>query len=371
MQTCAVWRIDTVSKPTNQSPRICFIAKIKSVSDLCLSSIKSLLLYINLFKFLSMKLGIIITASILTLCSADSSPYPPTQSSRNGLNFSESVQQAKDQMRYFFAREKPVNDSIDKLENYYADVKEKDMGKVYPRRRLRRPCKVLPDPQPGLVNPKLIAPLYRYKPLRRDEKFYGKFAPPISYEMAPSNGVDANNMVVGTLPPVSRSYPAAAPELNSPTAGPIQNPYAYPVIQKQTVYAPNPFFDHKDDYNAENDYFHNRDPNEIVETGDSYQRSRDNINDNVQVNQFNTNPNAAIAPSNWQANLNNDYSQRMSLLSAELASNSAAMASMSWIMKMASMSSQFAQREASLQAQILSMSAASTAISTTKGGWQW
>lgn len=309
-----------------------------------------------------------ITASILALCSADNSTYPPTQSTQNGLSFSESVQQAKDQMRYFFAREKPVKDSIDKLENYYVDVKEKDMGKVYPRRRLRRPCKVLPDPQPGLVNPKLIAPLYRYKPLRRDEKFYGKFAPPISYEMVPANGVEANNMVVGSLPPVSRSYPAAAPGLYPSATGPIPNLYAYPVIQKKTVYAPNPFFDHKDDYSAENDYFQNRDPNEIVETSDSYPRIRDNINDNMQVNQFNTNPTVASAPSNWQANLNKDYSLRMSLLSAELASNSAAMASsMSWIMKMESMSSQFAQRESSLQAQILSMSA----TSTTKRGWQW
>ncbi len=204
----------------------------------------------------------IIAILIFAVNSSDGGPYPPPQKAQQGLNFAASVQQAKDQMHYFFAGEKPVHDSIDKLEDYYVDIKEKDMRKLHPRIKLRRPCKVLPDPQPGLVNPKLVAPIYRYKPLRRDERFYGKFAPPISYEMVPPNGVNVNNMVVGSLPPVRRSYPGSGPEgVYPPVSGPAPNTFAYPVIQKQTVYAPNPFYGYQGDYKAENDYFQKKNLN--------------------------------------------------------------------------------------------------------------
>ena len=54
------------------------------------------------------------------------------------------------------------------------DIDEKNMKNLQPKKQLRRPCKVLPDPQPGLVNPKLVAPVHRYKPLYTNEKFYGK-----------------------------------------------------------------------------------------------------------------------------------------------------------------------------------------------------
>ena len=303
---------------------------------------------------------VIIAVVILALSTADGGPYPPPQRAQEGLDFASSVQQAKDQMRYFFAGEKPVHDSIDKLEDYYVDVKEKDMRKLHPKRKLRRPCKVLPDPQPGLVNPKLVAPVHRYRPLRGDETFYGKFAPPISYEIVPANG---NNMVVGSLPPMKRSYPLDdSVRQYPPAAGPAPNPFAYPVIQKQTVYNPNPFFGYKDDYKAENDYFQKGNQNEIVETSDPYRHSRHHHTKVIT---------ATITPTSWQSNLSVDYSMRMSSMSEELASNSAAMASISWSAKLASLSSQYAEKEASLRAKLSSMSATATATATKTKGWHW
>ena len=315
-----------------------------------------------------MKSEFIIAIIILALKTADGGPYPPHQRAQEGLNFVASVQQAKDQMRYFLAGEKPIHDSIDKLEDYYVDVKEKDMRKLHPRMKLRRPCKVLPDPQPGLVNPKLVAPVHRYKPLRKDEKFYGKFAPPVSYEMVPLKDVNANDMVVGSLPPVRRSYPGLSPvRPYPPAAGPVPNPYAYPVIQKQTVYAPNPFFGYKGDYKADKDYFQKDHRSEIVEKSDPYHRSREHHKYKKKRSFVST---ATATRTNWKSHLNTDYSQRISSMSAELASNSAAMISMSFSNKMVSMLSQFSKKEASLRSKLSSKSATMTAT-RTKEGWHW
>lgn len=312
----------------------------------------------------------IIAIIILALNTADGGPYPPQQRAQAGLNFAASVQQAKDQMRYFLAGEKPIHDSIDKLEDYYVDVKEKDMRKLHPRKKLGRPCKVLPDPQPGLVNPKLVAPVHRYKPLRKDEKFYGKFAPPLSYEMLPLQDVTSNDMVAGSLPPVRRSYPGLGPVGPNPlAAGPVPNPYAYPVIQKQTVYAPNPFFGYKGDYRADNIYFRKDNQREIVETSDPYHRSRSRESHKYKRNS-NFASTATFTGTSWKSHLNTDYSQRISSMSGELASNSAAIISMSFSNKMASVLSHFSKKEASLRSKLSSKSATITATKT-KEGWHW
>lgn len=304
-----------------------------------------------------MNLKLIIAIAILVTNSADGGPYPPHQQrAQTGLNFSDSVQQAKDQMRYFLAGQKPIHDSIDKLEDYYVNIKEKDMRKLHPRRKLRRPCKVLPDPQPGLVNPKLVAPVHGFKPLRRDEQFYGKFASPVSYELNPINEVNANDMVVGSLPPVRRSYPGVGP--HPPVAGPAPNPYAYPVIQKQTVYAPNPFFGYKADYKADNDYFQKDSRGEVR---DPYHLSRER-------NSFPSTTTLA-KPTSWKSHLSSDYSQRVSSISSE-ASSSVAMLSKSFSLKIESMMSKFSEKEASLRSKLSSKSATRTAT-RTNDKWHW
>lgn len=257
-----------------------------------------------------------------------------------GLDYAGSVQQAKQQLRYFFAGTKPIKASLDTLENHYEDVVERGMDRdLEPMKRVRRPpCKVLPDPQPGLVNPLLIAPVHRYRPIRRNERFYGKFAPPISYEFPK----DENQMVVGSIPPIKGQYGDAAP-----------GGVPFPVIQKQTVYATNnPFYGYQSGDGSESDYFQKPAP--------------------TRTRRYHSDPTAqpTVTPTltSWQANLNTDYSLRMSSMSAALALNSAAMASMSWSVYAASLSSQWAVKEASLQAKLASYSATAT---STRKGWHW
>ena len=121
-----------------------------------------------------------------SLATAQQYQYPPPppplpqQRPHQPLNFQQSVAQAKDELKHFFARDKPVHDSINNIQEYYEGIKERDMRDLKPRRRLARPCKVLPDPNPVLVNTRLTEPTQLYHPLRKSEEFFGKFAPPVS-----------------------------------------------------------------------------------------------------------------------------------------------------------------------------------------------
>lgn len=279
----------------------------------------------------------------------NNNPFPPPRR-EGGLDFTNSVQQAKQQMQYFFAGSKPIKASIDHLENYYEDVKEKDMEYLEPMKRIRRPpCKVLPDPQPGLVNPLLVEPVHKFKPLRRNVRFFGKFAPPISYEYQN----DGNEMVVGSMPPIQRQYGDQAP-----------GTVPFPVIQKQTVYDKNPFYGYQGGYNAASDYFQKPKPT----------RTRSHFNgdnhDHMMRTSHPTIPSTitATVPTGWQTSLNTDYSLRIASMSSALASKSAVIEAMSWSLVAASLSSQWAVREASLKAQLASYSATAT---STRKGWHW
>ena len=123
--------------------RIGFKDKLKKEAVILLAALN----FYTIVAFL-MKFDNILAIIILAMNLVDGGPYPQPpppaqQRAQAGLNFSASLQQAKDQIRYFIAGEKPIHASIDNLEDYYVYIKEKDMRKFHPRRKLRKPCKVL------------------------------------------------------------------------------------------------------------------------------------------------------------------------------------------------------------------------------------
>lgn len=319
---------------------------------------------------------------------------PPTQQQQSGLGFSASVQQAKQQIHYLFAGEKPVKESIDKMEDYYMDIEEKDMRKLHPRMILRRPaCKVLPDPQPGLVNPLLVAPTQKYRPLHRDERFFGEFAPPVSYQFVPQpegSGVSGN---LGTLPPLTESFNQPPgninpnPNINNmnqnpyPNAYPNQNqnpnninananvystmiPVPFPVIQKETVYSPNPFYGYKDgEYNASSDYFQHI-PTSTVNDYQQFATTTATATPTpyfpTQISQVSITPTRTV-----------DNAEMMASMSAALASNSAIIASISYSLEIASLNSVWSAKEESLRSKLAQYSATATATTTAHRRWTW
>lgn len=257
--------------------------------------------------------------------------YVKTQTG-NGLDYNASVEQAKRQMKYFLARDVPVKASLNTLEDYYIDHEERDLPlQSRYMETVRRPCKVLPDPDPGLVNRRLVEPVHRYRPLFKSEKFYGKFALPIKYEISKDRPP-----IVGAapLPPISR------------------------------VYNSNPFDGYQGNYDASNEYFQT----EIEYFSSKITNSYAYTEPYVITETFSPTKTSSINPTSWVSNLSIDYSLRLASMSSVLSSNSAAMASMSFSVKIASMSSVFAQKEASLRSKLCQHSATATA---NKAGWHW
>jgi hypothetical protein len=130
---------------------------------------------------------------------------------QQGLGYRDSVQQAKNDLKRFWATSIPVSDTVDNIANYYENVPmpaEAEARSIRRRRRLlRKPCKILPDPDPGMVNPMLLLPTARYLALNADEQFYGQFAPPVRIQ-AP--GANANAAFYGA--------DNASPYYNNPNA---------------------------------------------------------------------------------------------------------------------------------------------------------
>lgn len=324
---------------------------------------------------------------------------------RRPLGYKASMQQAKEQLRYFFASDKPIKASVDTLEDYYVDIDEKHMKNLHPRRKLKRPCKVLPDPQPGLVNPMLVKPVHRYRPLYRNEKFYGKFAPPISFK------VRQQEAVVGSLPSMKQNYGPAGMNnrvmYNDPNgySYPGNNdryndrmnyiyndqfngynnppPVAYPVIQKETIYEPNPFYGYrKQEHNPSGDYFQKKPayPTRTLrgENHDNYQHNYNNNKHSHNHNHHgrNNHHQRTNYPSERSFNtmtataMPTDMAAKLSSMSAALAANSASMLSASLNAKIASMSSAWARKEASLKAKLSTMSISATPT-TSRAGWHW
>ena len=283
------------------------------------------------------------------------------QQPQNGLGFKESVKQAKTQMKYFLARNVPVKASLNTLEEYYIDHEERELP-LQPRYSgiSRKPCKVLPDPDPGLVNPRLVEPIHKYKPLYKNEKFYGKFAPPIKLEMM-------NTDPPPILPPMSKVYVNQNENQNWNE----NNNQNRNENRNQNQYQ-NPFYGYQGGYDARNEYF---------------QKDTDTIRPKIKVKHtLNFDPypytiltttateassTFSINPTSWISNLSIDYSVKLASMSSALKSNSAALASISFSVKMASMSSVFAQKEASLRSRISQYSATGTATATHRRGWHW
>lgn len=142
------------------------------------------------------------------------------------LSFRDSIAQAKDELKHFFARDRPVTDSIANIQDYYEGVKGRNTRDLRPRRQLRRPCKVLPDPEPGLVNPLLVEPTHVYHPLMPNEEFYGKFAPPVKIDK--QGPVDQGYPGrPGLAPPSRYTAPLAANYRRNKYNEPLPPPPAY------------------------------------------------------------------------------------------------------------------------------------------------
>ncbi len=188
-----------------------------------------------------MKPLIIITVMMALMVSAQWPPQPQSQPQPmpkpQRLNFQQTVTQAKDELKHFLARDRPVTDSIHNMEEYYSGIKEEEMLELKPRIQLRRPCKVLPDPEPALVNTRLTEPTQVFHPLRKNEEFYGQFAPPLTSAIA--GGADENRANYGIGQPAYAQYPgqnAMPPGQNA--IPPVQQAVPVPVFMtlKETVY---------------------------------------------------------------------------------------------------------------------------------------
>ena len=283
----------------------------------------------------------------------------------SGLGLNDSIQQAKQQLKYFFARDKPVKASLANLEDYYVDIDEKNMKNLQPKKQLRRPCKVLPDPQPGLVNPKLVAPVHRYKPLYTNEKFYGKFAPPMKlnyFSAERAREIDSwtnNNQGRG--------------QFLSTLKQKFQKNHADNSLQNDNTDS-SVIYTKDDDMAAA--YLENRN-----DSRENYFRFKIDSgadlglkNQNQAYNRINhRKPHYFQHPTTtWKENLATDYAQRLSSMSAALISNSIALQSMQLSATIEALKSQWAQKEASLRGRLSSYSAASTTTNgNARNGWPW
>lgn len=160
--------------------------------------------------------------------------YGPAQPRPPGpLNFQQSVAQARDEIKRIFAKDRPVQDTVANMEEYYEGVIEADRRDMHPRGRLRRPCKVLPDPDPGFANPLLTQTYVPYVPLRNNEEFIGEFAPPLKLSGAELNYGSANY----------RNYPGVNnyPGNNYPPPPAAVNNYPPPSVANYKPDYVNPF----------------------------------------------------------------------------------------------------------------------------------
>lgn len=307
-----------------------------------------------------MKLELMMLAVFMALKSIKTTINPPP----NGLGFNDSVQQAKQQLKYFFVRDKPVEASLANLEDYYVDIDEKNMKNLHPKKQLRRPCKVLPDPQPGLVNPKLVAPVHSYKPLYTNEKFYGKFAPPMKLNYFPAERageIDSwtnNNQGRGRFLSTLKQKFQKNDADNS-----LQNDNTGPSVmytKGNEMVAGN--LRNRDD--SRENYFRSK-----IDYGADLSLK----NQNQTYNRINHRKSDFQHPTTtWKENLATDYAQRLSSMSAALMSNSIALQSMQLSATIDLMKSQWAQKEASLRGRLSSYSATSTTTYGNKRkGWPW
>lgn len=166
--------------------------------------------------------------------------YGPAQPRPAGpLNFQQSVAQARDEIRRIFAKDRPVQDTVANMEEYYEGVIEANRRDMHPRGKLRKPCKVLPDPDPGFANPVLDQTYVPYVPLRRDEEFIGEFAPPLKLSGAELQYGSSNY----------RNYQGVGVN-NYPRNGPNNYPGNYPPPPAVGVnnYPPPAVANYKQDY---------------------------------------------------------------------------------------------------------------------------
>ena len=179
----------------------------------------------------------------------------------------------------------------------------------------------------------------------------------MSYKLRPIKEVNENDMIVGSMPPVHRLYPfgnaagigpyppavaGSYPPVAAAAAGPV--PVPYPVIKKQTVYAPNPFYGYQ-----QGEY---KPDAEIVESSDPYHRSR-GLSTIITA-----------TPTSWKSQLNSAYSQRISSMSID-----ASMMSASFSAQMQLMKSKFSVKEASLRSKLSSKSATRTTTWRRHDDW--
>lgn len=308
-------------------------------------------------------------------------PYPVGQvPPPRGLGFQESVSQARRQFRSFYAQSIPVKESISNMEEYYIDLEEEGLrNRPQANNLTRKPCKVLPDPQPGLVNPKLIDPVYKYHPIYKNEKFFGEFAPPVKFEY-PTRPMDQNS-------PINRNYVDYQYRINPNNPANNLNYPNYPNNQ----YANNPNYPNNYNYNYNpNNYNQNQNsnPNNCNQNSNPFNGYQGQYSANseyfeaetftppavsattiTRTASFNT---SIINITSWQSQLSVDYSLRMASLSSALVANSAALSSMSVSAELMSMSMVWAAKEASLNSKWAAYAATATAtITATRHSWHW
>lgn len=149
-------------------------------------------------------------------------------SSDDGLGFVDSVAQARQDLKHVFAKDEatsdsPVHDSIANIEDYYENVHARSRRRLHPRQILPRPCPVLPDPEPSLVNSRLVEPTVKFPQLRREDAFYGQFAPPLT-------AVAAERDREGVfLPPIAEAYNARGNRAAHPLLPLVVTPQYIPV----------------------------------------------------------------------------------------------------------------------------------------------
>lgn len=297
-------------------------------------------------------------------------PYPVGQAPPpRGLGFQESVSQARRQFRSFYAQSIPVKESISNMEEYYIDLEEEGLrNRPQANNLTRKPCKVLPDPQPGLVNPKLVDPVYKYHPIYKNEKFFGEFAPPVKLEY-PTRPMNPNR-------PINRNYADYQYRINPNNPANNLNYPNYPNNQ----YANNPKYPNNYNYN-QNNYNQNQNSNPFngyqgqysanseyfeAETFTPTAVSETTITRTASLNT------SIISITSWQSQLSVDYSLRMASLSSALVANSAALSSMSVSAELMSMSMVWAAKEASLNSKWAAYAATATpTITATRHSWHW
>ena len=297
-----------------------------------------------------MKPSIILTTIFLILNYGECEYRGPSAPPPRGLGFKGSVSQAKRQLLSFYAHDIPVKESISKMEDYYNDLEEENLrGRPHVNRLMRKPCKVLPDPQPGLVNHKLVDPIFKYHPINKQEKFFGEFAPPIKYEYI-------------NRPPNPQQLPVYRPYPNYPSNQYPRPRPRYPRHPQGGYPRADPFNGYRAKYQAKNEYFETEtfSPPRVTETDLSEITPTKTAPYSVSTLTINT--------SSWQSQLSVDYSLRMASLSSAIVANSAILSSMSVSAKLVSKSLVWASKEASLRSKLASYSATAT---KTRHNWHW